>query len=386
MKNLFSVIGAGNVSAKHISRTAQGGKIDVGGVSTNRTDVKLKALGPIKNALTDAQHEIERNNQNDIRDQISTDLEALRPKGLLDTKITVGKNDTLGAIAFGLNRTATALWKANNPGLKVTPSAKEVNFNWGTEVRYLDTTGAVSRTVKLSQANELQAGDVVTLEKDAAGKTVILVNTTAKPDPTSKPKPTPTSKPSPTSKPKPAPTSKPKPTQKPWIPAPTSKPKSTPKPGPWAPTPAPTSKPKPTQKPWIPAPTSKPKSTPKPGPWAPTPAPTSKPKPTQKPWIPAPTNKPGPWAPTPAPTSKPKPAPTSKPKSTPKPWIPAPTNKPGPWAPTSKPKPAPTSKPGPWAPTPTVKPTSWIPAPAATKKPTPTAQPKLKPTPKPKII
>jgi hypothetical protein len=180
MKNLISAFGAEDFSAKFVfQRVASGGKvsIDKGQTQTERTEVELKTLGEIKDELTKVQKEMETENQNKVRDQVHKDLEALKPTSLLDVHILVGKNDTMGAIAFGLDKMATKLWKDANPdATKVDHSAKEVNFNWKTEVIYYDKDGNAADPVPLSQANKLYPGDVITLSKDAEGKTVMHVN------------------------------------------------------------------------------------------------------------------------------------------------------------------------------------------------------------------
>ncbi|MBU1152295.1 hypothetical protein KJ632_05760 [Patescibacteria group bacterium] len=125
--------------------------------------------------------------QNELMMVTKGELESLKPDSLLETRITVQKGDTLGALAFALERAAKSKhkealkqWeKADDP--KPAKPEKELDINWKTDVHYRDESGK-DTVVPLHKAKLLEPGQFVSFEKDENNKVKIIVATPSQPE------------------------------------------------------------------------------------------------------------------------------------------------------------------------------------------------------------
>lgn len=149
----------------------------------NKVDSNDSLVTSIERQKNDLKKDIwKTKSQNEILARTKQDIEDLDPDRLVDTKITIQKGDTLGALAFGLDRAASAKYKKAlkewNEKEKAEKDSggekpeKELNINWKTLVRFRDADGNFKKDKKgdelapipLSQANKIKEGQVVSFD------------------------------------------------------------------------------------------------------------------------------------------------------------------------------------------------------------------------------
>ena len=158
---------------------AEGGRIL--GIGENGVDRTPVALDELRGTAEKAQETVR---QNAVRDALKKDIETQWgvDQGLDGLNVFVGKNDTLGAIAFAYDKLAKSKWQLGNLGETFNPKKhnkdKEIHITWSTPVEI--TRKGKTETVKLHKvtppAHYIYPGEIVSFTKNEEGETVIHVS------------------------------------------------------------------------------------------------------------------------------------------------------------------------------------------------------------------